>query len=333
MHARHLALAVLAALLLASCAGESTGGADGFCDTHECIPSFSEGTGSIVQCADGMWSHSGGRPGACSHHGGVRENAASTGPSAAASPEPLETVSEPAGPSVAALMSSAEQLVRNFYADLNLRDFAAAWDRLTPAARAALGPYDTWRRGYDQTLSSEPGGLVAMVSGNASTVRFTLRATDLDACARHVRQRFAMTWWLTRAGGRWRLGRADSSKITGHPPANKVADCSAPPDDVDVPEDLDVPDDVEDPCITSCDSGGPRGNGYAVRCADGEISHSGGIQGACSHHGGLAGGGSSPRTTVPDDDLSSPSGTVHVDGYYRKDGTYVAPYTRRAPRP
>jgi hypothetical protein len=27
-------------------------------------------------------------------------------------------------------------------------------------------------------------------------------------------------------------------------------------------------------------------NGYTVRCADGWISHSGGIQGACSHHGG-----------------------------------------------
>jgi hypothetical protein len=31
------------------------------------------------------------------------------------------------------------------------------------------------------------------------------------------------------------------------------------------------------------------GNGYTVPCADGSISHSGGIQGACSHHGGVAG--------------------------------------------
>jgi hypothetical protein len=28
----------------------------------------------------------------------------------------------------------------------------------------------------------------------------------------------------------------------------------------------------------------------------------------------------------------SGGGTVHVRGYYRKNGTYVAPYTRRAPR-
>jgi hypothetical protein len=45
--------------------------AQGFCDTHACIENFDNGTGSIVQCADGMWSHSGGRPGACSYHGGV----------------------------------------------------------------------------------------------------------------------------------------------------------------------------------------------------------------------------------------------------------------------
>jgi hypothetical protein len=37
----------------------------------ERIPSFDEGTGSVVQCADGMYSQSGGRPGSCSGHGGV----------------------------------------------------------------------------------------------------------------------------------------------------------------------------------------------------------------------------------------------------------------------
>lgn len=33
--------------------------------------------------------------------------------------------------------------------------------------------------------------------------------------------------------------------------------------------------------------GGPQFNGYVVTCADGWISHSGGRQGACSHHGGI----------------------------------------------
>jgi hypothetical protein len=45
--------------------------ASDFCSTHDCIPNYDEGTGSTVQCSDGTWSHSGGRPGACSWHGGV----------------------------------------------------------------------------------------------------------------------------------------------------------------------------------------------------------------------------------------------------------------------
>jgi hypothetical protein len=35
------------------------------------IPNYDNGTGNRVQCADGMYSQSGGRPGACSGHGGV----------------------------------------------------------------------------------------------------------------------------------------------------------------------------------------------------------------------------------------------------------------------
>lgn len=43
---------------------------DEFCSTHECIENFPNGNGTIVQCADGEWSHSGGLSGACSDHGG-----------------------------------------------------------------------------------------------------------------------------------------------------------------------------------------------------------------------------------------------------------------------
>jgi hypothetical protein len=42
---------------------------DQFCSTHQCIENFPNGNGSIVQCQDGKWSHSGGLSGACSDHG------------------------------------------------------------------------------------------------------------------------------------------------------------------------------------------------------------------------------------------------------------------------
>jgi hypothetical protein len=42
-----------------------------FCDYFDCIPSFWDSTaGYVMQCSDLTYSHSGGRSGSCSHHGG-----------------------------------------------------------------------------------------------------------------------------------------------------------------------------------------------------------------------------------------------------------------------
>jgi hypothetical protein len=49
-------------------------------------------------------------------------------------------------------------------------------------------------------------------------------------------------------------------------------------------------DNGDDPafCDThDCIPNYPNGNGSTVQCADGSYSHSGGVQGACSHHGGV----------------------------------------------
>jgi hypothetical protein len=43
-----------------------------FCSTHSCIGNFPAGRGTVVQCADGEWSHSGGLEGVCTDHGGPR---------------------------------------------------------------------------------------------------------------------------------------------------------------------------------------------------------------------------------------------------------------------
>ncbi len=55
------------------CAGGSTISSppSGFCSVFNCIDSFWENTnGYVMQCKDGMFSHSGGRSGSCSYHGG-----------------------------------------------------------------------------------------------------------------------------------------------------------------------------------------------------------------------------------------------------------------------
>jgi hypothetical protein len=51
----------------------SHAGDQSFCNSHECIGSFTTESGTIVQCSDGSYSHAGGISGACSHHGGEAE--------------------------------------------------------------------------------------------------------------------------------------------------------------------------------------------------------------------------------------------------------------------
>jgi hypothetical protein len=41
------------------------------CNYFACIPNFSNGHGYMVQCNDGKFSMSGGRPGTCSYHNGA----------------------------------------------------------------------------------------------------------------------------------------------------------------------------------------------------------------------------------------------------------------------
>jgi len=343
-------LAVVPILLLSGCGDGSASSGGGFCNSHRCIASFSSGTGSIVRCADGMWSHSGGRSGACSHHGGAGESAAdseidrssgsgvdeSAAASAPSSSAVTTEVSSPA-PSTASLRASAKSYVTSFYESMNDSDYRAAWKRMPTAPKSRAGSYATWKAGYAQTMSSDATNVSATMADQTSgTVTLTLRATDLDACADEVRQRFAVTWNLTRTGGRWAATSIDSTKVSGRAPATDARNCdSAGPEDVPALPAAPEPSvgfcEIHD-CIENFDNG----TGTIALCADGMYSHSGGNQGACSGHGGRAGGPSprlprlpsTPSYTAPE---PSTGGTVHVDGYYRKDGTYVQPYTRRPP--
>ena len=79
----------------------------------------------------------------------------------------------------------------------------------------------------------------------------------------------------------------------------------------------------------------PSATATAV-CSDGTLSYSSNHQGTCSHHGGVArwldGSSSYSTPSYSSPTYSTGSGTVNVSGYYRKDGTYVRPHTRRSPR-
>jgi hypothetical protein len=305
--------------------------------------------GSVVRCADDMWSHSGGRSGACSHHGGVDANATdseserSSGSSVDEVPaaEPAASssavkVSAPV-PSAASLRASAKRYVTRFYESINIDDYGAAWKRMPPASRSHAGSFAVWKAGYRQTVSSDATDVSATMLGQTSgTVRLTLRATDLDACADEVHQRFAVTWTLTRTGGRWAASSISSTKVSGRAPATDAISCESAGQG-DVPTLQAAPESSVGFCeIHDCIENFDNGTGTIALCADGMYSNSGGNQGACSGHGGrargalpqLPGSNSPPSYRTP---APSTGGTVHVDGYFRKDGTYVQPYNRRPP--
>jgi hypothetical protein len=69
MTGKKLVAALLAALALAACAGNDE------CDGHPCVGDWKREMalgGTVLQCADGSWSHAGGLHGACSGHGARR---------------------------------------------------------------------------------------------------------------------------------------------------------------------------------------------------------------------------------------------------------------------
>jgi hypothetical protein len=196
-------------------------------------------------------------------------------------------------------------VVRDYYGNLDAKRLKAAWDRLSPAVRAQLGGYDTWAAGQEGTVDVTVTSVrTEQASKAAASVDVALRSTSVDICSRTVHQRFAGTWTLSRSGGRWVAASLHIEKTGGGTERTDYSQCdegtgsstSPEPSPLEEPDYEPVdpaepdPGAAEDPgfCDThDCIPNFDNGNGSIVQCADGTYSHSGGIQGACSHHGGV----------------------------------------------
>ena len=220
-------------------------------------------------------------------------------------PEPVRSASAPVGatgptgptgPSgFTAPSASPTDPVRAYYRMVDARRFEQAWSRLTPVLHGSLGGYESWRRGYRLTVGTRllSAQTVSQHAGRA-TVAVRFSGEDIDACADRVTQVFAGRWDLERAGHRWLPIAVRARKIAGGDPVRYVSDCpelrhapSAPPS-YGAPPSYSAP---PSPGYTPPGSNIPNyeyGQGYRVQCADGSYSHSGGRQGACSWHGGVA---------------------------------------------
>jgi hypothetical protein len=196
-------------------------------------------------------------------------------------------------------------VVRDYYGNLDAKRLGAAWARLSSTVQAQLGGYDTWAAGQEGTVDVTVTSVhTERASKAAASVAVALRSTSVDICSRTIHQRFAGTWTLSRTGGRWIASSLHIEKTGGGTERTDYTECedstgtgttpdSSPPAEPDyTPVDPPEPDPgvEEDPgfCDThDCIPNFDNGNGSVVQCADGTYSHSGGIQGACSHHGGV----------------------------------------------
>lgn len=218
------------------------------------------------------------------------------------------------GPSraVASARTSPLSAVRQYYELINKRRLNAAWRRLSPQLQADLGGYETWQAGYKFTTDTKLlAAKTVTASHGVATVQVRFVGKDLDACGNRVSQDFAGSWDLRADGSAWLATAARVAKLSGGDVVRDVADCQQPsrggsprwlrryrggrirmprPSHSYVPPPPPPATPAGGFCsIHDCIPNYSNGNGYTVQCADGTYSHSGGIQGACSYHGGEAG--------------------------------------------
>jgi hypothetical protein len=208
------------------------------------------------------------------------------------------------GPNGASLTPGAAiRVVREHYRNLNLGRFGPAWEDFSGQLKTELGPYSKFVDGYSLTEGTYLQRAEA-TSLDPRTVKVAVDfdSDDVDVCGDHVRQRFG-GWWVIRLGsGGPLLADADIEFPSGGEPIRDVSECPAPPEPKPPPARLERSYGTEhpDPYLPPSDAGGfcathdcipnfENGSGYVVQCEDGTWSHSGGIQGACSWHGGIRG--------------------------------------------
>jgi hypothetical protein len=155
----------------------------------------------------------------------AREKPAPAAPDKSAVEGPVIELKEPAVatvPPAAApepdVAAAARGFILDYYAALDGKDFAAAWQMLSPEVQQAFGGFSAWRKGYARTVSNAPEGVTITPAVTGATVGLTLRAGDRGACGRIAERRFAVTWRLARTSAGWRATAASARKLSGPEP-------------------------------------------------------------------------------------------------------------------
>ena len=142
-------------------------------------------------------------------------------------PEAAATASSTAPePKVAATTVPPQQpatVVETYYRALDAGRFEAAWTMLSPAVRAAFGPFEAWRDGYSTTLSNSPRDIEVASEGGVATIAHELVTEDRSSCG-PVERRFTVRWKLVATGDGWRAASLTAEKRSGPEPEDACSD-------------------------------------------------------------------------------------------------------------
>jgi hypothetical protein len=163
-----------------------------FCTSHHCIASFADGTGEVVECSDGEWSHSGGISGACSDHGGE-------------STSPGSEATEPMGETATASSASPVEPLDDYWSDIRDHGFSAAYSYLAPSARTlSESEFVANEQRADIENAQFHGTVTAHSSGSATVAILSLVTHDAEFGCRS----WSGSYTMVEEGGSWRIGRA-----------------------------------------------------------------------------------------------------------------------------
>ncbi len=187
--------------------------------------------------------------------------------------------------------------LNEYWQSINAHSFGTAYSDLAPSSVPQTEPQfvsDEQQAGI-QTATFR--GRIASLAGSTATVDVTSLVTD---DAQFGCRSWTGSYQLSHQTNRWLISRAS---ITPGPcasaqlasPATSPAltqtgttPSASPPSSpaVETPGSSSHATDGRFCSTHQCIENFPNGNGYIVQCADGEWSHSGGLSGACSDHGG-----------------------------------------------
>ncbi len=149
-------------------------------------------------------------------------NRAGRSPSPQVGPTAKSLTAEPSpSPQAAAVSQPPAELdpvraVHAYYALLNRRQFAAAYNLLTPALRdsADFSPFVAWVHGFDGVAHAGPTAVAILEQDEEQAlVRVEVGAVDWAPPQGAIRQRYAGTWRLVRSNGQWLLDGAQIEEL------------------------------------------------------------------------------------------------------------------------